>query len=428
MMARAKQHSRLRRELSYGALSGLNKHARRTANQAPKGRKRRAWGNAPRTTEGKVCPMTDITAQVRQLLAEAERLPISSSKLDLLQEAAALADAHQRVDLGIEVRKPLMYVARNLIRGDILTVAFTWCLAQYDRDPQQFGGRDLFWEYEMVIGQLANLPDVSRAKLEELLDDFGRRLQAAGRSLGPVQVTRRSIAPDLGDRALARAAQEAIRQLRAQGKHDFHTDRFAEMEAELFIGDEERALQLAQPMLAGRFTQDRMGAETAYAGLLLPLLKRQRLVEAKHLVQRCLHAYRPEHYYYWWFGDLLKWLTLTNRLGRAVRTYEECQRAMKAFTDPLTRLHFALDALVLFDRLLLDERQTLSLRLPEDFPVPAMDGHYRIEELQAWLLREADELAERFDRRNGTPYFQEQLQERRELQRWAIRDARPQGE
>ncbi|HEY7308816.1 MAG TPA: hypothetical protein VH643_05555 [Gemmataceae bacterium] len=352
---------------------------------------------------------------------------MSSSRLALLQEAVELADTHQRIDLGITARQLLMVVARYLLRGDILTVAFTWCLAQYDRDPQQFGGRDLFWEYQMVISQLANLPEVSRAKLEELLDDLGRRLQAAGRSLGAVHVTRRLISADLGTRALARAAQESIRQLQGQGIRDFYNSRIEEIETELFIGDEERALQLAQPMLAGKFAREQKAAEIAYAGLLLPLLKRQRLAEANRLVQRCLHVYRPDHCYYWGYGGLLKWWTLTNQLGRAVRTYEECQRAIQSFTAPIPRLGFALDALVLFERLRQEGRLTLSLRLPDWLPVAVSGGKYRVEALHAWLLGEAGELAERFDRRNGTNYFREQIQERRELQRWAIAEpTRPQ--
>jgi hypothetical protein len=363
--------------------------------------------------------MQDIDARVQQLLAESEHLPLSSLKLELLQEAVRLADAHQRTDLGIEARWPLMIVARNLLRGDVLTVAFTWCLAEYDRDPTQYHGQDLFWHYQMVIGQLANLPDVSRAKLEELLDDLGRRLQVAGRSRLPVYIVQRSIAADLGDRALARAANESIRRLQEQGKRDFANDRFDEIETEVFLGDEERALQLAQPMLKGNFARDRAGAETAYAGLLLPLLKRQRFAEADHLERRCLRSFHPEQCYYWWHGDLLKWLTLTNQLARAVPAYEECQRAIHVFTDPLTRLHFALDALVLFDRLRREERRTLPLRLPDGLPVSCSDGYYEVEAIDEWLHREAAELAERFDRRNGTNYFREQIQERKELQRWA---------
>ncbi|MGH7168722.1 MAG: hypothetical protein ACRELG_00395, partial [Gemmataceae bacterium] len=65
--------------------------------------------------------MQDIDARVWQLLAESENLPLSSLQLELLQEAVRLADAHQRTDLGIAARWPLMTVARNLLRGDVLT-------------------------------------------------------------------------------------------------------------------------------------------------------------------------------------------------------------------------------------------------------------------------------------------------------------------
>ncbi|HEY7155475.1 MAG TPA: hypothetical protein VH575_16045, partial [Gemmataceae bacterium] len=72
--------------------------------------------------------MHEVAACVRGLLAESDRLPLSSAKLAVLQEAVRLADAHNEIDLAIEARRPLMLVARNLLRGDILTAAFTWCL------------------------------------------------------------------------------------------------------------------------------------------------------------------------------------------------------------------------------------------------------------------------------------------------------------
>jgi hypothetical protein len=92
---------------------------------------------------------------------------------------------------------------------------------------------------------------------------------------------------------------------------------------------------------------------------------------------------------------------------------------MNSYTDPLTRLHFALDALVLFERLHRQGRRTLAARLPELVPVPSIDGLYDVEELDAWLHREARELAEGFDARNGNDYFRQQIQERLELSREA---------
>jgi hypothetical protein len=107
-------------------------------------------------------------------------------------------------------------------------------------------------------------------------------------------------------------------------------------------------------------------------------------------------------------------------LQQAIRTYEKCQRAIHEFTDPLTRLHFALDAIVLFDRLAQTGPSLLPLRLSEIVPVPHDDGNYQVEGLRYWLHNEARELAKRFDSRNGTNYFEEEIQERQELQKWVM--------
>src|SRR6185437_12687288 len=120
------------------------------------------------------------------------------------------------------------------------TTLFRSCLAHYDREPQRFRGRDLLWEQKMVIGQLANLDDVSRATLENLLDDLGRRLQAAGLSLREMYVTQRSFAADLGDRSFAVAAGRAIRQLsRDHESANSVQDRIDEIASLVFVGEED---------------------------------------------------------------------------------------------------------------------------------------------------------------------------------------------
>jgi hypothetical protein len=372
--------------------------------------------------------MPDTTSSVRQLLTEAEHLPFGPAKLAVLQEAVQIADTHRDIDLGIEARRSLMITARNVLRGDILTAAFTWCLAHYDREPQRFHGRDLLWEHEMVIGQLANLPDVSRETLESLLADLERRLQAAGFSLLPRYRAQRAIAPDLGDRDLGLAADRELRRLSGDRRRSLSPhERSEEILFALFVGDEERALQLGRPYL-----KDRSGAwpgsEYGCSALLVPLLKRNRIAEAVRLQRYCLRAYHPERCYYWQYGDLLKWLILSNQPSRAVAMYEQCQRAITPQTDPLTRLHFALDAIVLFDRLHQTGPQTLSLRLPDHVTVRQTEGRYDVEDLREWLHQEARQWAERFDRRNGNDYFQTQLQERIALQQWARTDAASGGE
>ena len=69
--------------------------------------------------------MTSHVDRVRALLAEAGKLPDSLTKFDLLDEAIRLADLYRDVRLGIDARLPFLHVARNLLRGDRMAVAFT---------------------------------------------------------------------------------------------------------------------------------------------------------------------------------------------------------------------------------------------------------------------------------------------------------------
>jgi hypothetical protein len=360
--------------------------------------------------------MDNYVHQVHALLAEADSLPMSHTKLGLLEEAVRLADSHRDVPLGIQARHPLMFVARNLLRGDVLAVAFTWSLGHYDREPRLFAGRNLFWEYEMVIGQLANLDTIARGTLEEMLADFGRRLQESGASQGMALQTRRAIAADLGDRAMAAEADRALRRLRPPEPGSVRQ----QVECQMFLGNEDTALSLAEACLrdASRYSRD--DAPTICCGALMPLLRRGQVDRVLRLLKHCLSYLKPEVCYYWHYGDIIKALALTGQTARAVGVYERCQRAIREFTDPLTRLHFALDAGVLFDRLAALGVPSVRMRLTDTVPVRPAAARYAVTELRDWLRREAADLAARFDRRNGTAYFAGQIQERADLQRWAL--------
>jgi hypothetical protein len=273
----------------------------------------------------------------------------------------------------------------------------------------------LFIEYHWVIGQLSNLHDVARSKLEEMLADLGRRLELAGFSQRHVYYTQLHIAPDLGDRTLA---EEATKGLRKHPRDALSANPFwelaKEVETELFLGRDERALQLAVPFLEGRRPQHNQSDEVC-AHLLLPLFKRGQVDRAAALKKRCRRGYHPEHYYYWWFGELMKFSALHDDLAAVVRSYAECQRAQHRFTDPLTRLHFALDAGIALERILAAGKPELAVRLPDIVPVSRSNGRYAVAELRDWLAREAAELADLFDARNGTSYFHEQIAQRAEL-------------
>lgn len=349
--------------------------------------------------------MADYVRQVEELLARARSLPWSATCLALLEEAVRLADLHQDVDLGFQARQPLMFVARDLIRGDIQAAAFAWCLGQYDRDPDRFPFWHQFHQYCSIIGQLANQCDVTRVKLEEMLADFGRRLKLAGYSQRHRHYTELMIAPDLGDRQLAKSAGRAMRNLEPDDLSPGpEWEQALEVETDLFLGRDEQALERA-----GLFLDDRAfhrgKSDDVCAGLMLPLWRRGATARATALQTRCMRSFEPRRVYYWWFGSMMTFPALTGDLGRAVQRYAECQRAINDHTDPLSRLHFGVDALAVFDQLRAAGLEEIAVRLPKNLPVARKTGRYSVKELRACLVGQTLQLAERFDARNGTTFW-----------------------
>jgi hypothetical protein len=356
--------------------------------------------------------MTTHDDQVRALLAEAARMPTSLGKFEVISEAVRLADLHNDVPLGVEARLPLLAVAGSLLRGDAMAVAFTWCLHQYDRRPDLFGGRDLFWEYRILIGRLANFDTVSRAQLLDMLDDLTARLARDGRPAALALYARMVLGPDLGDRDLS---VEAVAELDRRRLSSVLTaaDRFQHA---LFIGDDAGAMRIADAEFVAPV---RNSFDMHWYDLLGLLMRRDRWAEVPRWLSRAEKQVQVKDCYYWPFGKVVAALALVGRTDDALRLCGQCQRAIREYTDPLTRLHFCLDTGVLFDRLHALGREAVLVRFADGPPGRMPSGKYRVAEVRAWLAAEATALAARFDARNGNDYFAGQIRDRAELQRFA---------
>ena len=355
--------------------------------------------------------MTTHEDQIRALLAEAAPMATSLGKYEILAEAVRLADLHQDVPLGVAARLPLMAVAAGLLRGDAMAVAFTWCLHQYDRRPDLFAGWNLTWEYRTLIGRLANFDTVSRGQFEEMLADFTARLVREGRPPAFALSAKLALGPDLGDRALAADALAEIQRLRL-GSVLTPGERFQHA---LFVGDDEQAMRIADETL----TAARNEFDMSWYGLFELLLRRDRRAELPKWLARAENQLRVKDCYFWPFGKVVVALTLVGRLDDAVKLCGQCQRAIREYTDPLTRLHFCLDMGVLFDRLHAVGRDVVLVRFADGPPGRLPTGKYRVAEVRAWLATNAAELAARFDRRNGNNYFAGLVRQRAEVQRFA---------
>src|SRR5690242_15189094 len=118
--------------------------------------------------------------RISRLLAEAKELPDGPAKVELLTEAARVADSLNDVALGFYLRKLLMGATLGAGTPEQMSVAFAWCVSQSDRHPTTIPPEDILWEYRWVISELPHFPQVPRRQIEDTIAEMGRRYRAAG--------------------------------------------------------------------------------------------------------------------------------------------------------------------------------------------------------------------------------------------------------
>jgi hypothetical protein len=122
--------------------------------------------------------VSDYRNAIRQLENESNALGHGPAQVSLLEEAVCLADTHGDADESFRLRTELATAAMLGGRPDVLLVAFSWCVAQYDRDPNRFKGEEefsLLWRYKWAVENLVAFPQVSRTEIDNLLNDMERR-------------------------------------------------------------------------------------------------------------------------------------------------------------------------------------------------------------------------------------------------------------
>ena len=82
---------------------------------------------------------------------------------------------------------------------DKLLMAFSWCLAQADRQPEEHSVWELLWKYKWVIEHLVHFPRISRAQIHSALADFQKRSLQAGFNERPALFLRWVLEIQMGD-------------------------------------------------------------------------------------------------------------------------------------------------------------------------------------------------------------------------------------
>jgi hypothetical protein len=219
-------------------------------------------------------------------------------------------------------KKALVKEASFSNKPDVALVAFSWLLAQSDRDPERFPETDLLWSYKWVADNLPAFPQISRAKIDDTFADMERRFQRCGASLRPVHKIRCSAAIAMGDREQARKHFAVWVDARRDWVSDCPAcDLDSQVEFLVLEERDEAALERARPIIDGSV---RCGGvpHTTLASLLLPLLRLGRFEDAALLHERGDRLIAGSRRWVGPSAEHLLYLVLTRETERAERLLE----------------------------------------------------------------------------------------------------------
>ncbi|MGC4808379.1 hypothetical protein [Micromonospora sp. DT233] len=338
-----------------------------------------------------------------RMLRESTALPYGAGRTAAVEQIMRRADAgdDRRLAFAVRMEATTAYVSGGEPAKSLVT--FSWCLAEFDRDPQPYHqgfAHLLLWHFKYMVNAMLRFPELPLDRTLAVLDDMQRRYTEGGHSLQAVYKHRYLVADHVGD---AEAAERWHREWLTAPRDDLSDcagcDPTTQVAYLAQVGRYGEAVALAEPVLAGRLacTEQPQAILTA---LLVPYLRTGRLDAARDAHREAYRRQRDRLADLWDIADHVEFCTLTGNDARALEIVERHLDWLDRAPTQAAAMHFAATAAAALRRAAGGGGVTLHRRATGDRPA----GEVSAAALATELTATATELAARFDARNGTAH------------------------
>lgn len=355
--------------------------------------------------------------RVEQLFEEAQFLPNTPTRVAILEEAVREAGHLQDDAWGYEARKELVTAATFSGLREKALVAFSWCLAYFDRNRGElddYEEHSLLWSYKWIVGGITDFPQVSRGQIEQMLGDLERRLKAAGCGPRTANYYRYQNALFMGDLGTAR---EFHRKFMRQARDSLSDCDACECNrsAQIYFhtGQDEKGLETVDPILRGHLSCAEI-PHTTLSHVLMPLTRLGRVDEAHRLQERGYRMISSNRDFLPNIALHMQFLAHHGEYNKPVRMFARHFGCALESAVPEYRFRLYLAGAVVFEALARKNNRKRKLRLPDAFELKSEDDSYKPDALAEWLMRETRQLADQFDRRNGNDAYTRHIDAARE--------------
>ncbi|WP_446217630.1 hypothetical protein [Micromonospora sp. IBHARD004] len=336
-----------------------------------------------------------------RMLHEIDNMPYGAGQIAALEQLLRRADAGDDRHLAFAARitGTTAYVYGGEPAKSVVT--FSWCLAEYDRDPQPYHQRythQLLWFFKYMVNAMLKFPELPLDRTYAVLDDMERRYRESGHSLQAVHKHRYLVAAHLG---AAEEAAEWYRRWMTTPRDALSDcagcDPTTQVEHLATTGRHDEAVALAEPVLAGRLTCTEQ-PQAILTALLRPYLETGRADAARNAHREAYRRLRGRLSDLWEIADHVEFCTLTANEARALELVERHLDWLDRAPTPAAAMHFAATASAALRQVpgeLTVHRRAFGDRPATEVPVGALADD---------LADTATALAARFDARNGTSH------------------------
>lgn len=341
-----------------------------------------------------------------EMLKEFESVESGMPRLNAIR--GAITEADERGDLYWQFQMRYAYLKESIFCGDryFAMIIFPQLLALYEEHEKLRQNRecdfDMLVAFKWIVEAAPEFPQISKAEIDGYFRMFKRLLLEHGCSLSIYHMKRNLFYLHI-DRGIA--AAEFYRFLDApldsisDGKALYYDQQAMYY---LFIGNEEKALEAAKPIFSGEMVSNALPQAT-YQEFIRFYLNRGDYEKAMDYAKKTEHRVTGNPYYLDITGTLLSLYSVTqpeHGLQLFARNYSIYANSR----NPLLRMQFAIGAYHLF-RALPDEQALPESLASKDAEISGMG----VPELRFHFHAAAQELAQKFDARNGTNDFMTKL-------------------
>ncbi|WP_405714036.1 hypothetical protein [Streptomyces sp. NBC_00046] len=336
------------------------------------------------------------TDELYQALEENDRRPYGRTRTvtaeELVDAAEQFAEPVPLVHALFELQEAYTYGSEPRKSP----VVFARLLTMFDEQPDVFDERrrhTLFWRFKWVANALRVLPEIPLGALHQWLTEMRDRYEKAGLGLQPYYGQAYQLAAHVGeDTTLAYELWAGRSRTRLS---DCEACEICERALHhLAAGDDERALDAWEPVLAGKEScQEEPARSVSYA--LLPLLRDGRADRARELHLAGYRNCRRNPSMAGEVGRHLEFCALTGNETRGLELLAENRNLFGEVDSPLDLFDFLTGVEVLLQR--------VELLGHGELPAAGYTGRtWTVAGLRTEVRGRADDLAARFDARNGT--------------------------